>query len=449
MNEISCEVCMDLIPLVRDGIASAESREAVQRHTASCPACAALAGDGALTPPPAANAERALRRLRQHERLLGALGLLFCVFFSVEMTATENMFYNILLMPFIGALGYGVFRGRVLYKLPLTIFLTHTAVEFVNRTQAAESLDMRLVLSMSLIYSLLAFVGALIARLAATAFRKTPDRDAKSRAIALTAAVLLTAGLCVFANGLVGNPVSQKLAENAAQRHLDTQYAGTDYALDRVTYSFITNTYLAYVTAPGSTDRNFTLWLDGLGHIRRDDYTSMVAEGGNTASRLRSAYRALADTVLDSNLLPFESELAFGDLEFLPRSAEAGWDGPVYGIPQASLEPDGLYDIPKLGAEAGHLTVYVDDETVSAERAAELLLEIKRLMDAGGVPFYAIDLVLEYPRPESGTRPEGRIETKDFLYTDIYPDGLAERVRASDAAVRRFYSTMDAEKKAE
>ena len=444
MNEISCNICQDLMPLVRDGIASEESREAVQRHTANCAACAALMGDE--TPPPAANGERAFRKLRQHSRLLAALGLLFCVFFSVEITATENMFYNILLMPFIGALGYGVFRGKVLYKLPLVIFLTHTAVEVVKKAQAAEALDMYTVVYMSVIYSLLAFVGALIAWLVAGAFSKTPDKDKKGRAIALIIAAVLTIGVGVFSNGLVGNPISQRLAENAAREHLKTHYAGTDYVLENVAYTFITHSYLAHITAPGSTDRYFTLWLDGLGHVRRDDYTSMVAEGGNTARRLDSAYRALSDAVWESDALPFETHLAFGDLEFLPRGQEIGWDGPIYGIDQTTLTPDALYDIPQLGAQAGHLTVYIDDETVTAERAAELLLEIKRLMDAGGVPFYAIDLTLQYPRPENGTRPEGSIDTKDFLCADIYPDGLADRVRASDAAVQAFYGIMDAEK---
>ena len=30
MNEINCNVCMDLIPLVQDGIASEDSRKAVE-----------------------------------------------------------------------------------------------------------------------------------------------------------------------------------------------------------------------------------------------------------------------------------------------------------------------------------------------------------------------------------------------------------------------------------
>lgn len=42
MNEITCGLCMDLIPLVRDGIASGESRDAVERHVQSCAACRKL-----------------------------------------------------------------------------------------------------------------------------------------------------------------------------------------------------------------------------------------------------------------------------------------------------------------------------------------------------------------------------------------------------------------------
>ena len=32
MNKISCDICMDLIPLVKDGIASQESCNAVKNH---------------------------------------------------------------------------------------------------------------------------------------------------------------------------------------------------------------------------------------------------------------------------------------------------------------------------------------------------------------------------------------------------------------------------------
>ena len=39
-----------------------------------------------------------------------------------------------------------------------------------------------------------------------------------------------------------------------------------------------------------------------------------------------------------------------------------------------------------------------------------------------------IDLVLEYPKPEDDSpRKEGRVETMEFLYDDIYEEGLVRR----------------------
>lgn len=40
-NDLSCGVARDLMPLYAEGLAGEESREALERHTAQCPACAA------------------------------------------------------------------------------------------------------------------------------------------------------------------------------------------------------------------------------------------------------------------------------------------------------------------------------------------------------------------------------------------------------------------------
>ena len=48
--EITCEMCMDLMPLVRDGVASEDSRLAVEDHLRSCPRCRDLYG-GETVPP--------------------------------------------------------------------------------------------------------------------------------------------------------------------------------------------------------------------------------------------------------------------------------------------------------------------------------------------------------------------------------------------------------------
>ena len=80
------------------------------------------------------------------------------------------------------------------------------------------------------------------------------------------------------------------------------------------------------------------------------------------------------------------------------------------------------------------------------EKAAEILMEVKHLMDAGGVAFYAIDLVLEYPKPvDDSPRKEGRVETMEFLYDDIYEEGMVERVNASNEAAIAHHAKADAE----
>lgn len=119
---------------------------------------------------------------------------------------------------------------------------------------------------------------------------------------------------------------------------------------------------------------------------------------------------------------------------------------PAYALYTEDLVLDQIYDIREFGKAAGHLVLYVYDEDVSIEKATEILLEVKHLMDAGGVSFHAIDLVLEYPKPEDDSpRKEGRVETMEFLYDDIYEEGLVERINDANEAAIAHHAKADAE----
>ena len=39
MSKISCDTCLDLIPLVKDGVSSQDSRKLVEDHIETCPEC--------------------------------------------------------------------------------------------------------------------------------------------------------------------------------------------------------------------------------------------------------------------------------------------------------------------------------------------------------------------------------------------------------------------------
>lgn len=267
----------------------------------------------------------------------------------------------------------------------------------------------------------------------------------KLKTAALLTALLLIAGLGCFANALVGNPISKMLATKAAKDYLDETYRDTSFMIETVSYSFKDGQYYAHIKSPSSADTYFSLSFNMGGKLTGDNYASRVSSGENTADRLARAYRELTDSVFESSAFPFACDIAFGKLQF--GDADAYSSHNACTIMPKNLELDRLYDIRELGAKIGHLTVYAEDSTVSIERAAEIMLEIRRLMDEGGAPFYAMDFVLQYPKPEGdGGRPEGRVDVLHFLYTDIYESGMVQRVNAAKAAADAWYAAMDQKK---
>lgn len=264
---------------------------------------------------------------------------------------------------------------------------------------------------------------------------------------ALVVALALIVGVCWFANGLVGNPISKMLATKAAENYLEEKFPGKDFELERVTFSFKDTKYHAYIVSPSSIDSSFSLTINMGGKIVYDYYENNVLAGWNTANRLMMEYREAADKVLESPSFPYDSHIGYGDLEFISEEYKSEPDVPSYALVTNDLELDALYNINELGAKAGKLTIYIYDDTVTTERLAEIILDIKGMLDDAGVSFYVMDCVLEYPKPESGEWKQGRVEVMDFLYSDIYEEGMVERVQASNDAADAYYNDMDAIKK--
>ena len=260
-------------------------------------------------------------------------------------------------------------------------------------------------------------------------------------------AIALIAGVCVFANALVGNPISKAMATNTAEKHIEENYADKNFEIERVTFSFKDGYYHAFIYSPSSIDSDFTILVDMWGKLRYDTYEDRVLSGGNTADRISRDYRAVVDKVLDSQAFPYNEHIGYGDFDFYPRVHLEEYTVPEYALITEDLTLDAFYDVNELGAKHGKLTIYIDDDTVSYERLSEILLDIRRIFDDSGVKFYVIDCVLEYQKNEdSSKKQEGRVEVREFLYADIYEEGMVERVKASDEAAKAYYAEQDAEK---
>ena len=265
---------------------------------------------------------------------------------------------------------------------------------------------------------------------------------------ALILAVILIVGVCWFANALCGNPISKMLARRTAERWLQGRFPNTDYYIEDVCFNFKDTNYHAHCRSESSMDTQFTLYINMFGQGYYDTYSS-VLDGSVTARRLKTEYMELTDRIFESNVFPYHIVLYHGGLEIYPQEAISNpliTDIPDYALVQEELILDKTYDIRELGAQAGQLNVLIESETVSFELAAQILLDIRAEFDRVGVPFRGIYFHLKQPQPEDTTQTVDAIRIDNFLYEDIYAEGLEERIKTADAALKAYYAELDAKK---
>lgn len=110
--DISCEVCRDLMPLVRDGVASADSEALVRAHTEHCGGCRTMLESE--TPPEHSMPDdaRVLRRLRGRLLAQSMLFALVGVLGALWLTSRAGDVYLAWWLPLVGAACYYVLRRR-------------------------------------------------------------------------------------------------------------------------------------------------------------------------------------------------------------------------------------------------------------------------------------------------------------------------------------------------
>lgn len=263
--------------------------------------------------------------------------------------------------------------------------------------------------------------------------------------VALIVAIALIAAVCWFTNALNGNPISKMLAEKAAADYLEENFADTDYHIENLGFSFKDTCYYGHVRSRSSMDTQFTLYIDMIGRVYFDTYES-VTGGHVTASRVQAEYRELTDQVFESPNFPYPDGICYGTLELYPQEAIDDpnvTDIPNYTLTYEDLILDKIYDPRELGAQAGHLIVYVDSNTITYEEAAGIMLFIRDEFDKANIPFRAIDFMLQYPLPEEGQRPDVSIGVENFLYENIYEEGLEDRIAVVDTARKAYYAEQN------
>ena len=267
--------------------------------------------------------------------------------------------------------------------------------------------------------------------------------------LALVLALVLIIGIGVFANGLVGNPVSKALATKSANEYIKTNYSDKDFVIEEVNYDFKTGGYYARVTSPTSIDSHFSLSFDFFGKLTLDCYDD-VTTGWNTAYRLDEDYRNVVKTVTESKSFSEKYSIAHGEIPFALSDYPIDEETPEYAFSSEDIVLDKIYDISEVGANHGKLILHAYDEEVTAEKLAELLLDVKNKFDKSGVTFKAVEFVLEQPKTEDEAQmSDKQIRVRDFYYSDIYEDGLVERVKKANQETIEYDREQEKIKEAE
>ena len=129
MNKITCDMCIDLMPLVQDGVASDDSRNAVLRHLQECPDCRALY-EGEIPAP--SKSHELLGKVQRRAQLFSAMVMMFGIFYGLMLTAGSELFLNVIIMPIIGGIGYYLFRWKGLYIVPSLLLVTHIVTNYLG-----------------------------------------------------------------------------------------------------------------------------------------------------------------------------------------------------------------------------------------------------------------------------------------------------------------------------
>lgn len=173
--KVTCDVILDLIPLVKDGVASEDSTNLVQQHIQECQSCQEeydLFEIPSVTEPSLKD-EKIISAIKR-SIFATQLSILFIgAIFGIMLTNSMEMFYNFLIMPIIGAISFFIFKRKAYLALIAIFFLSFTW-QLASKMILGELAPVAFTSSFtySIIYTILVGLGVVIAFLLKFAFQK-------------------------------------------------------------------------------------------------------------------------------------------------------------------------------------------------------------------------------------------------------------------------------------
>lgn len=300
---VSCDVILDLIPLVKDNVASDESSRIVKEHIKSCKKCKAEFETFESINLQELNlkGEKIIFSIKRSIFITQIAILIIGAILGVALSDSASMFYNFTIMPLIGCISLFALKEKW-YLTPIVVFiLTYLRQIAIHVFSDGFCWDILYDgLYYSTIYIILVGIGVIIARLFMFAFKKESKRQVIKILAGITAIVLIC-GILFITNAFVGNPISAMLANQAIREYVDEKYPFLDLEIQKASYNFKDGSYVGKARSETSIDTQFNIYYRD-GKVHWDDYENHVLKKFNTLQRLSSEYSLVAKEIIAKNL---------------------------------------------------------------------------------------------------------------------------------------------------
>lgn len=360
---------------------------------------------------------------------------------SVLISQSSEIFYDSLLLPSLGALSYYLLNNKT-WIAGLALFVLSAIYNFVFVIQQSGLNFIDSLVSSSawaLIFVGFFLAGYIVAYLISYALekRKVVGLIAGTGGIALAIAIL------VFAGQMLGNPVSQYMATNAAKKHIEKYFSGEDFQIEYTHYEFKTTNYAVGVKSKSNIDRHFYIEYDCFGNYKSDTSAGME-DGSRTFARINGDYSLKVNTALEEiagklKESGFEIDYGFGMLLTEDDNAHRVKMPALIDI--ASLESGKIYDVTELGKIYGHITISVKTDEPTVKNAASALLLLKSRLDEKDVGFRTVDFTI-YSTDDAFNK----TYYVDIFYSQIKSDKIEDTLVKIEEDTTEFFKKMDEEK---
>ena len=388
--EINCNVCLDLMPLVKDKVASDDSEMLVAKHIENCESCKALFSSEEIDREYKVDDRKVISNIKSKIISIGLIILIIGGLLGIYLSNSQGMFYNVLIMPCIGIAGCVLLRKKY-YWVPVGIFtLSYLGIIIQSLLEDIEWLGRMpelfiMPLFLSIIYTILVGIGTAIGALFGYAFGKESKQTMPwiKRFIAGILGIFLMGIVLWGANDLLGNPISAAFATHKVKEYVAEKYPELDLEVGKAHYNFKFKTYGVDVSSKTSIDTHFSVEYRN-GKIKYDEYESYVQGKFNTRDRLGETCAKEVIPLL-SRIAQLQDNTTMVNLVDPERLGESE---------RESLEKSIVLDMPFNKALAANMCITIRAELTdtSPKNLEELLKESYAILKEEGYKFKNYEL---------------------------------------------------------